>query len=295
MIRITELAIILKISPYTLLSYLQSVGGVYKGIHRKVLPHHELLAREYFNFINQDGNDYFQGFYKNEINRHRRRISFDGVTIESYFNDNEVKNLCLKANDSQTRQKARSFSPYGRTSRDEYLRFELHQKANEALELYGGYLITFILKLDFVQPGANFEHINLTPSNSFFPDFHFVSGEELFKIRFLSNADDDYNEKGFVVLDKKNQPYCRANYRGKILNKYYSIPRISFNIFIGYINGVFKVNSGGTYTHCDVCGKELIDPISINIGRGPVCREGNKNKNCFVTKVIRQRKRRRII
>lgn len=272
-IRHNELAKELNISRDTLMSFF-SIRSVNYSEFEYVKPEHILMAMNYFDYVNNCNADIFQGFGFNYFQNVIREINFrNNPTILTKFTDAQVKNICLKVNDSSTFKDASKFTIHATDYNNDLLRYSLHRKCMKALEEYGGEMMSFVLNLKYVNHSNNSNDINQKKSDFFFPDFYFITNNNRFYLRIIKRNSINRVEGGFDVYDKDDNLMCKVNEKGAVIERVSSERVISFKIFLGYINGIFTMNAGGFYSHCDVCGFELNDPISVSLGRGPSCRK----------------------
>lgn len=209
----------------------------------------------------------------------------DQPTIKTYFSDTQVKNICSKMSNSKIRHFSNLFFTESKQVDYYHLRYQLHSIANNALQFFGGIILTFIYNLpnwplrsrntDILKSTIN----DLTYLTGNFPKFEIKSYEngQHYTIRFrravyrnvrnipLFSIRDNTSYKESHVLRDGSLSESLTNIIPEFL-LFQTETKTGLMLYAGYSDDV-----------CDICGKPLSDYESVMYGRGPVCRRDYGN------------------
>lgn len=241
-----------------------------------------------FNKENRN-NDFIKLFLGNthkesQFNRHLRKI--DSIEIETLFTDFEAFAVCLGLSNRRAKQIARN---YFDTNNYENL-IEAHQYAMETASKYGESLIKHLIKLPelpfkALEVDRVFHEFDKQVKSGFLPSFriafHNIEGnKEKLIISFYKNEKDtegQFNNDLIRVYNKNNnQTQFTISRNGFILpNPKCKSIMPAIEIFTSFSNDPLKmmIHYGLETGECSVCGRPLVDTLSITRGIGPVCYE----------------------
>jgi len=204
--------------------------------------------------------------------------------INSYFSDEEAKEICLRSRHKKIRNWSKIF--FNKNTDIDYtlLRYYIHDFANNALELFGGNILTFLLRLKkWPKDKKNVkilksdlsDPISIKPNSPMFPRLIIEGkdGDHSYSLTF-STLLEKYlgNYVSVTIKNQNNSKTLKVSLEGKIFEDFENcIPEIA--IFKVCIDNEIILYCGYDDDVCDICGRPLEDIISIKYGRGPICRK----------------------
>ncbi|WP_152559817.1 DUF6011 domain-containing protein [Hymenobacter sp. IS2118] len=214
-------------------------------------------------------------FEKNLFTEPVTTVEFANKNLPSFFTHQQASNLCGKMADPIARDIATKFN------HDSQQTYNLHFLANQALEYYGGHVITFLLGLRKFELHKKITSIKV-PTN-----YHITSASIDFPTITLTAA---HKEKYTIVFHLQEGELANSTSKVRIYSKSLANRIGSVNeqgrfiqnidgakpfaiLFCEFVRGrkMIEFSSGVETGSCFACGKTLTNSISIKYGIGPIC------------------------
>lgn len=209
----------------------------------------------------------------------------DQPELRTFFTDNQVKNICSKMSNSKIRHFSNLFFTESKQVDYYHLKYQLHTIANNALQFFGGVILTFIYNL----PNWPLRSKNTDILKSTISDLTYLTGNfPKFEIKSYENGQHyTIRFRRAILRNVRNIPLFtirdNTTYRESHVLRDGSLSESLTNIIPDFL--IFQENTmtglmlyaGYSDDVCDICGRPLTDYESVLYGRGPVCRRDYGN------------------
>lgn len=217
--------------------------------------------------------------------KEKLQLNFNAEKFTSDLTNFEACSICLGLDNRRARFIAREFL---NKSKHDFLD-EIHYYAIKTKEKYSHEMVSYLLSLPplpfkITEFEEVFSELDKKLTLKKFPSFRLLfhnknNGTEKIVLSFYSKMNKGLSQMNKDLIQIKNATTGKAifyiNRRGVLFpaeNPKEIIPIIKLFFRFNKESNTMIINYGLQTGECSDCGRELTDPLSIQLGRGPICR-----------------------